>query len=266
MPVSTSGSITSSSSSTSSSSPAMNLFIKRRRAFIACGACRRRKTRCVATSGLDNTLNSCTRCSIKGLKCQFQAVSNDEPCHPPSLDLSAGQMRTQPLFPHLDDESQSQSHSDSGSSSSSHGQPSPPPSPPLASSSSLSLDSSSASARRNSLPPAGGARFPYQRRRQSSLPKLKGTVEFHPYSESHGHVPSIYPPAPLDLPPAYWLEPSESVPAPVDSELRFESFDETLNINPSFDFNAEQQSYSLDHWLQLQSLYVLFIFVLDRKK
>ncbi|KAK7038567.1 hypothetical protein R3P38DRAFT_3475780 [Favolaschia claudopus] len=57
------------------SSSAMNLFTKRRRAYVACSNCRLKKVKCVRTSEVEYT--PCTRCAIKGAKCEYFAVPDD---------------------------------------------------------------------------------------------------------------------------------------------------------------------------------------------
>ncbi|KAJ7762988.1 hypothetical protein B0H16DRAFT_504427 [Mycena metata] len=44
------------------------------RAFVACTQCRKRKIRCLATTILDGTWRPCTRCSLKGLKCEYLSL------------------------------------------------------------------------------------------------------------------------------------------------------------------------------------------------
>ncbi|KAF7344291.1 Zn(2)-C6 fungal-type domain-containing protein [Mycena venus] len=51
-------------------------FKKRRRAYVACIACRRRKVKCVTPSDDDDT--PCTRCSNRGQECEFRAVPDTE--------------------------------------------------------------------------------------------------------------------------------------------------------------------------------------------
>ncbi|KAK7038556.1 hypothetical protein R3P38DRAFT_2770789 [Favolaschia claudopus] len=65
----------------SSSSSAMNLFTKRRRAYVACSNCRLKKVKCVRTSEVEYT--PCTRCAIKGAKCEYFAVPDDDVDSPP---------------------------------------------------------------------------------------------------------------------------------------------------------------------------------------
>ncbi|KAJ7920595.1 hypothetical protein B0H13DRAFT_1867507 [Mycena leptocephala] len=50
----------------------MSLFTKRRRAYVACTGCRKRKIKCVTHSDVD--YSTCTRCSSKGLKCEYLAM------------------------------------------------------------------------------------------------------------------------------------------------------------------------------------------------
>ncbi|KAJ6494389.1 hypothetical protein C8R45DRAFT_1135174 [Mycena sanguinolenta] len=54
-----------------------SLFMKRRRAYVACGNCRRRKIKCVTPSEVE--YKPCTRCSQKGLKCEYFPGLGDEP-------------------------------------------------------------------------------------------------------------------------------------------------------------------------------------------
>ncbi|KAJ7064654.1 hypothetical protein C8F01DRAFT_1354141 [Mycena amicta] len=60
-----------------SSAPATasKLFQKRRRAYIACSNCRKRKIKCITTS--DAEYRPCTRCAQKGLVCEYIAVPDD---------------------------------------------------------------------------------------------------------------------------------------------------------------------------------------------
>ncbi|KAJ7468242.1 hypothetical protein B0H11DRAFT_2284192 [Mycena galericulata] len=51
-------------------------FSKRRRAFVACSNCRKRKIKCVTASDADD--NPCTRCLKKGLTCEYAPVSDNE--------------------------------------------------------------------------------------------------------------------------------------------------------------------------------------------
>ncbi|KAF7325581.1 C6 finger domain [Mycena kentingensis (nom. inval.)] len=64
--------------SSSSSAPATQskLFQKRRRAYIACSNCRRRKIKCITASDAD--YRPCTRCASKGLVCEYLSVGGDD--------------------------------------------------------------------------------------------------------------------------------------------------------------------------------------------
>ncbi|KAJ6578462.1 hypothetical protein B0H19DRAFT_1253701 [Mycena capillaripes] len=66
----------------SSSAAATNstLFTKRRRAFVACANCRKRKIKCISLSDGDGM--PCKRCTAKGLECEYLAV--DELAPPPT--------------------------------------------------------------------------------------------------------------------------------------------------------------------------------------
>ncbi|KAK6981603.1 hypothetical protein R3P38DRAFT_3234031 [Favolaschia claudopus] len=58
-----------------------NLFTKRRRAFIACKNCRRRKVKCISSD-----YHPCRRCTVKGLKCEYYATGEEQaPSSPSSL-------------------------------------------------------------------------------------------------------------------------------------------------------------------------------------
>ncbi|KAJ7485919.1 hypothetical protein FB451DRAFT_1433020 [Mycena latifolia] len=61
-----------------SSTPAnlSKVFTKRRRAYVACVACRKRKIKCVTASDAD--YDPCTRCKQKGIQCEFTAVPDDD--------------------------------------------------------------------------------------------------------------------------------------------------------------------------------------------
>ncbi|KAJ7025814.1 hypothetical protein C8F04DRAFT_126817 [Mycena alexandri] len=48
--------------------------IRPHRAFVACTHCRKRKIRCIATTILDGIWKPCTRCSLKGLKCEYLSL------------------------------------------------------------------------------------------------------------------------------------------------------------------------------------------------
>ncbi|KAJ7646279.1 hypothetical protein DFH06DRAFT_1332666 [Mycena polygramma] len=66
--------------SSSPSGPTPRLFTRRRRAFVACANCRKRKMKC--TTVADGNSMPCRRCALKGLKCEYLAV--DESCPPPT--------------------------------------------------------------------------------------------------------------------------------------------------------------------------------------
>ncbi|KAF7316546.1 C6 finger domain [Mycena indigotica] len=70
------------SSTSSASATTSKLFQKRRRAYIACSNCRKRKVKCITVSDAD--YRPCTRCSQKGLLCEYIAVTDD----PDSLSLN----------------------------------------------------------------------------------------------------------------------------------------------------------------------------------
>ncbi|KAJ7673824.1 hypothetical protein DFH06DRAFT_1123494 [Mycena polygramma] len=61
----------------------LSLFTKRRRAFVACAGCRKRKIKCVKLSDIDNA--PCTRCALKGIKCEYGAVTDDSSASQPSV-------------------------------------------------------------------------------------------------------------------------------------------------------------------------------------
>ncbi|KAJ6568765.1 hypothetical protein B0H19DRAFT_1256483 [Mycena capillaripes] len=150
----------------SGSTSAMSLFPKRRRAFIACASCRKHKVKCVKTSSADYA--PCTRCSLKGHKCEFYAVSDHYPSSQPSTPPAATEIE---LAPH-------DSYSDPGWT------PPPMTCPSAGIGDYLGKTSFSAHAmpaRRNSDPPI--PRYPYQRRhaptnprRRASQPRGKPTV------------------------------------------------------------------------------------------
>ncbi|KAK7042788.1 hypothetical protein R3P38DRAFT_2511723 [Favolaschia claudopus] len=64
------------SDSSAPESNVFSLFTKRRRAFLACFNCRRRK---VKASCVSEDYKPCTRCTLKGLKCEYHAVPEDYP-------------------------------------------------------------------------------------------------------------------------------------------------------------------------------------------
>ncbi|KAJ7164461.1 hypothetical protein C8R46DRAFT_312748 [Mycena filopes] len=71
--------------SSSSSAPApSDPFMKRRRAYVACANCRKRKIKCISLSEVD--YRPCTRCAAKGLKCEYFAIPDDyaPPAGPPA--------------------------------------------------------------------------------------------------------------------------------------------------------------------------------------
>ncbi|KAJ7923329.1 hypothetical protein B0H13DRAFT_1864956 [Mycena leptocephala] len=128
----------------SSSTPATssNPFMKRRRAYVACTNCRKRKIKCVTVSEVD--YRPCTRCAKKGLQCEYFAVPGD--------------YSTQPDTP--PPENQAPRQSDSGWIP----QPITPPSAGI--NDYLGGNSSSSmGVRSGTVPPAaGGSRYPYRSR------------------------------------------------------------------------------------------------------
>ncbi|KAJ7815366.1 hypothetical protein B0H14DRAFT_3476229 [Mycena olivaceomarginata] len=69
-----------------SSTPPTNtdLYVRRRRAHIACTNCRRRKIKCVKLSD-DDDYGPCAMCAPKGLPCEYAPVPEDsQPGMPPS--------------------------------------------------------------------------------------------------------------------------------------------------------------------------------------
>ncbi|KAK7058112.1 hypothetical protein R3P38DRAFT_1193708 [Favolaschia claudopus] len=90
-------------SSSSTPTQGSNPFMKRRRAYVACGACRQRKVKCVTLSEVD--YRPCARCSQKGLKCEYftmpgddgQAWANETPS--PEFQAPPGQWTPQPITP-----------------------------------------------------------------------------------------------------------------------------------------------------------------------
>ncbi|KAJ7155821.1 hypothetical protein C8R46DRAFT_1196540 [Mycena filopes] len=94
---------------------------KWRRAYVACASCRKRKVKCV-TRMEDGGASSCTRCGLKGLKCEFSTVSESVPSErgtpsplssrssTPAPARTVGQFEQQPAAPlrpgalHLDSE------------------------------------------------------------------------------------------------------------------------------------------------------------------
>ncbi|KAJ7870251.1 hypothetical protein B0H13DRAFT_1896251 [Mycena leptocephala] len=65
------------------------LFMKRRRAFVACANCRKRKIKCATMA--DGDCRPCTRCAVKGLKCEYVAV--DESQGPPPTTVACANCR-----------------------------------------------------------------------------------------------------------------------------------------------------------------------------
>ncbi|KAJ7852357.1 hypothetical protein B0H14DRAFT_2580971 [Mycena olivaceomarginata] len=78
-------------SNSSTSATSSNLFMKRRRAYVACSNCRKRKVKCITPSEVD--YNPCTRCAQKGLKCEYFASPDDDvssaPTPPPQIQPSS---------------------------------------------------------------------------------------------------------------------------------------------------------------------------------
>ncbi|KAJ6564693.1 hypothetical protein B0H19DRAFT_1068215 [Mycena capillaripes] len=63
-----------------------SLFIKQRRAHVACTKCRQRKVKCVKVA--ETSYTSCTRCTQKGIKCEYFPVAEDYAFSPPSTPSS----------------------------------------------------------------------------------------------------------------------------------------------------------------------------------
>ncbi|KAJ7888273.1 hypothetical protein B0H13DRAFT_1888450 [Mycena leptocephala] len=142
--------------SSSTSSTAMSLFTKRRRAYVACANCRKRKIKvnafCVTVSTAD--YSPCTQCAIKGLKCEYSAVPDDYPSSQPT---------TPPPEIDVPPRERTYAGSDAGWTL----QPIVPPLAGINDYLGSSSSSSSRGVRRGSVPPAaarGSPRYPYQRR------------------------------------------------------------------------------------------------------
>ncbi|KAJ7676798.1 hypothetical protein DFH06DRAFT_1317408 [Mycena polygramma] len=135
----------------SSSSAAINLFTKRRRAYVACANCRKRKIKCITVSEVD--YSPCTQCSLKGLKCEYSAVpegspSSSQPGTPPEIEVPT----TERDYSHVG------------------GTPKPITPPSAGINEYLGSTPSSRGARPGAavaLPSRGAPRYPYQRRRAS---------------------------------------------------------------------------------------------------
>ncbi|KAJ6486981.1 hypothetical protein C8R45DRAFT_930546 [Mycena sanguinolenta] len=124
-------------SSSSTSPTTSSLFMKRRRAYVACGNCRRRKVKCVTPSEVE--YKPCARCSQKGLKCEYFPGLSDEL----SLEPITPSGSNQPSSHYLD--------------KSCSPQPITPPSAGI----SEYLNTSSRGAHRGAVPPSkSGARYP----------------------------------------------------------------------------------------------------------
>ncbi|KAJ6486977.1 hypothetical protein C8R45DRAFT_1145705 [Mycena sanguinolenta] len=123
-------------SSSSTSPTTSSLFMKRRRAYVACGNCRRRKVKCITPSEVD--YKPCTRCAQKGLKCEYFPGLGDEP----SLEPITPPASNQPSSHYLDKSC------------------SPPPITPPSAGISEYLKSSSRSTHRGTVPPSNSARYP----------------------------------------------------------------------------------------------------------
>ncbi|KAJ7785200.1 hypothetical protein DFH07DRAFT_975751 [Mycena maculata] len=76
-----------------SSSTSTILIIPRKRAYIACSNCRRRKIKCINNNG-ESGRNPCERCSKRGLDCEYVTVSEQL-----EDDLSPVQKNTPPHTP-----------------------------------------------------------------------------------------------------------------------------------------------------------------------
>ncbi|KAJ6562124.1 hypothetical protein B0H19DRAFT_1259726 [Mycena capillaripes] len=191
-------------SSSSSSSSALSLFTKRRRAYVACANCRKRKIKvgtstyiprfqslgstnpslspqCITVSEVD--YSPCTQCALKGLKCEYSAVPDDRPSSPPEIDVPTRERNysDEPL----------------------------PITPPSAGISeylgSTSNSSSSRGAHRSNAPPARGSpRYPYQRRRTPpgvrAAPSKLQTSRIPPQQSSSAYTAEALPP----LAPQYY--------------------------------------------------------------
>ncbi|KAJ7110824.1 hypothetical protein C8R43DRAFT_1159992 [Mycena crocata] len=74
--------------------------MKRRRAFVACVECRKRKIKCVTLSDDDD--RPCTRCALKNIQCEFQPISeHDSSSSRPVPSVHGAQhWDTQPPTPH----------------------------------------------------------------------------------------------------------------------------------------------------------------------
>ncbi|KAJ7130679.1 hypothetical protein C8R46DRAFT_1048796 [Mycena filopes] len=127
-------------SSSSSAPPPSDPFMKRRRAYVACANCRKRKIKCISVSEVD--YRPCTRCAAKGLKCEYFAVPED---YAPPTDPAAP--TPEPTRPHT--QAQGWPH-----------QPITPPSAGL--NDYLGGASSSRRGSRGGAVPPGPPRYPYQ--------------------------------------------------------------------------------------------------------
>ncbi|KAJ6514299.1 hypothetical protein C8R47DRAFT_1090882 [Mycena vitilis] len=129
-------------SNSSSANTSSNLFMKRRRAYVACTNCRKRKVKCITLSEVD--YRPCTRCAQKGLKCEYFTVPEDDPYR---ADTPPPQIQPPPR----------ERDREGGWAP----QPITPPSAGI----NDYLPSSSRGGRPNPVPPAGGApRYPYRPR------------------------------------------------------------------------------------------------------
>ncbi|KAJ7767801.1 hypothetical protein B0H16DRAFT_337820 [Mycena metata] len=157
----------------SSSSTPSNPFMKRRRAYVACAQCRKRKIKCVSVSEVD--YRPCTRCAAKGLKCEYFAVPEDD--NPSQADTPP------PEF-------QAAHHSQQGWNP----QPITPPSAGI--NEYLSGSSSSRRAGRGGTvpPPTGVPRYPYQPKSttHSGTAAPSRTGQAPPTSAQHAAYPHGY--------------------------------------------------------------------------
>ncbi|KAJ6532958.1 hypothetical protein B0H19DRAFT_1272626 [Mycena capillaripes] len=155
-----------------------NPFMKRRRAYVACSNCRKRKIKCVTVSEVD--YRPCTRCAQKGLKCEYFTTPEDDQSDtvsPPEI---------QPPARDRDD----------------RGWTPQPITPPSAGISGYLSSSRGSGARPNPVPPAGNPRYPYRPRPDPTMPATSSAPwgQQQPPSQ-HQQPGSGYPPAQMGFAP-----------------------------------------------------------------
>ncbi|KAJ7141745.1 hypothetical protein C8R43DRAFT_1238384 [Mycena crocata] len=151
---------------------------QRRRAYIACSNCRKRKIKCVTVSDAD--YRPCTRCSQKGLTCEYMAAADEPPSRPRSPE------EPRPAPRHSDRGPYSQPQITPPSAGLQSFLPGPP-APPSSSGGSGSYYGRPGGAN-PSYPPGGSHPYPYQPGGNTLQPRPHSV---RPYPSSNLHSASI---------------------------------------------------------------------------